>query len=85
MKANWTKDDPEYLMFADFYKLCRDFFIPDVHTKESREKYFEDLIDTASMICRKHSDNEVLVKIVLGFLDSMDCKAKKMMEDMKNE
>lgn len=85
MKANWTKDDPEYLMFADFYKLCRDFFIPDVQTNLNMEKYFEDLIDTASMICRKHNDNEVLVKIVLGFLDAMDCKAKRMKEDMKNE
>ena len=84
MKANWTKEDPEYLMFADFYKLCRDFFIPDVHNIEDKERYFRDLIDTADMICRKHNNNEVLVCIVLGFLNAMDKKAKRM-EDKDNE
>lgn len=78
MKANWTKDDPEYLMFADFYKLCRDFFTPDVRTKANKEEYFRDLIDTADMICRKYENNDVLVRIVLGFLDAMDKKAKEM-------
>lgn len=84
MKANWTKEDPEYLMFADFYKLCRDFFTPDVHNIEDKERYFRDLIDTADMICRKHNNNEVLVCIVLGFLNAMDKKAKRM-EGKDNE
>lgn len=65
-KADFKRGTEEFMMFADFYNLCKQFWYP-----EDTERYWEELMEEFEKFYRKY--NSVYARhLALGMLEALE-------------
>lgn len=71
MEKQFQKGTEEFQMFADFYELCKKFWIP-----EEADEYWEKLLYESESFYRKY--NSAYAKhLAIGLLEALDELSKK--------
>ena len=71
MEKQFQKGTEEFLMFADFYELCKRFWIP-----EDTEEYWEALVSASQKFSEKYGS--VYAKhLAMGLIDALEELSKK--------
>lgn len=73
MRKKLTKADVEFQMFADYYKIYQDFYIP-----EKGDNYWQGLISEADAFFSKYK-SEYAKDLITAYLDSR----QRMYKDLK--
>ena len=73
MRKELKKGDKEYDLFNDFWKLTKEFNIP-----EDNDEYWESLINVSNAFCKKY-DSKYARDLALAFMTSREnmCKSFK--------
>lgn len=61
-----TKQDADFQMFAEYYKIYQDFYIP-----EDDDAYWEDLVSTAQAFHNKYK-SKFAKDLIMAYLDSRE-------------
>ena len=70
MRKQMTKDDMDWQMFADYYKIYQDFYIP-----EASEKYWQELAEVSAKFANKYKTKYAFDLMAL-YLDSRELMFK---------
>ena len=66
MKKELKKGDTEYELFNDYWKLTKEFNIP-----EDADEYWESLINAGNAFCKKY-DGQYAIDLILAFITSRE-------------
>ena len=66
MKKELKKGDTEYDLFNDYWKLTKEFNIP-----EDNDEYWESLINAGNAFCKKY-DSQYAIDLMLAFMASRE-------------
>lgn len=66
MRKQLTKQDADFQMFADYYKIYQDFYIP-----EERDGYWQELIKVADEFFKKYP-SEYAKDLMVAYMDSRE-------------
>lgn len=74
----FEKGSAEWKLFQEFWSLCQKYWIP-----EDTDEYWEDVVKTTDDFYKKYKDtNDTFArKIVLAFVETLECKSKEKNED----
>ena len=73
MRKKLTKTDADFQMFADYYKIYQDFYVP-----EKGDTYWQDLISEADAFLAKYK-TKYAEDLITAYLDSR----QRMYKDLK--
>ena len=73
MRKKLNKTDEEFQMFADYYKIYQDFYVP-----EEGDTYWQDLISEADAFLAKYK-TKYAGDLITAYLDSR----QRMYKDLK--
>ncbi len=68
MKTKIAKNDIEFQMFADYWKLLEEYFVP-----ENDEKYWEDLLSSVRKFAKKYNSG-FAKDLGLSLIDELERK-----------
>ena len=66
MRKELKKGDTEYELFNDYWKLTKEFNIP-----EDADEYWESLINASNAFCKKY-DSQYAIDLILAFITSRE-------------
>jgi hypothetical protein len=66
MRKQLTKQDIEFQMFADYYKIYQDFYTP-----EDNDEYWESLIIVCEEFYRKYN-NQYSADLITAYINSRE-------------
>ena len=66
MRKELEKGDTEYELFNDYWKLTKEFNIP-----EDADEYWESLINAGNAFCKKY-DSQYAIDLILAFITSRE-------------
>ena len=66
MRKELKKGDTEYELFNDYWKLTKEFNIP-----EDADEYWESLINAGNAFCKKY-DSQYAIDLILAFITSRE-------------
>lgn len=66
MEKQFQKGTEEFMMFADFYNLCKRFWIP-----EDTDKYWEELVTETGKFSRKY-DSVYARHLAMGLMGALE-------------
>lgn len=65
MKKKFQKGDENWMAFIDIYQFVQEFWVP-----EAIPTYWEQMVDGATKLRDKYSENEFVREMILAFMDS---------------
>ena len=66
MRKQLTKTDEEFQMFAEYYKIYQDFYVP-----EDNDTYWQELVNSADNFCKKYK-SELAIDLMIAYINSRD-------------
>lgn len=72
MQGEWDKNSYEYQFMGDFYKLCKEFYLPD-----GNNEYWQKLVNASCALSKKYGNTEFVLNLVLGFVNYAETEFKK--------
>lgn len=66
MRKQLKKEDAEFQMFGDFYKMYQDFYIP-----EDSDEYWDGLAYAVEVFCKKYT-SDFAKKLAFDYIDSRE-------------
>lgn len=66
MRKQLTKKDADFQMFADYYKIYQEFYIP-----EDADEYWQGLVQVADKFCKKYK-SKFAKELILAYLNSRE-------------
>ena len=76
MRKELKKGDTEYDLFNDYWKLTKEFNIP-----EDNDEYWESLINAGNAFCKKY-DSQYAIDLVLAFMASREAMLKSLKKSL---
>lgn len=78
----FEKDSEEWRMFTEFWKICQQFWEP-----EDNDEYWDKVIDSTNEFHKKYKTNNDIFarKIVLALIDTLEEKARQIINDNVSE
>ena len=76
MRRELKKGDTEYDLFNDYWKLMKEFNIP-----EDADEYWTELINASDEFCKKY-DCQYAMDIMLAFIKSRDTICKNLKKSL---
>lgn len=72
MQGDWTKDSYEFQFMGDFYKLCKEFYLP-----EKNNEYWDKLVKATCGLCNKYGNTPFVLNMTMGFVNYAEEAYKK--------
>ena len=66
MRKQLTKVDEEFQMFADYYKMYQDFYVP-----EENDGYWQELIRAVDKFCKKYK-SKLAKDLAIAYINSRE-------------
>lgn len=66
MRKQLTKVDEEFQMFADYYKMYQDFYVP-----EDNDNYWQELIRAVDKFCKKYK-SKLAKDLAIAYINSRE-------------
>ena len=73
-KKNFGKGTEEWMMFVEFWEMCKSFWIP-----EDTDEYWNELVQKSNEFAEKYKDaipGNLSVKLAIAFCESKDIELK---------
>lgn len=64
MSGEWNKESYEFQFMGEFYKLCKEFYIPD-----DGMEYWDKLIKASCALCNKYNNTDFVTRLTIGFIE----------------
>ena len=76
MRKELEKGDTEYDLFNDYWKLTKEFNIP-----EDNDEYWESLINASNAFCKKY-DSQYAIDLIFAFFTSRETMWKNLKKSL---